>query len=330
MNKYKYAPILKANRGEFNGFLDLKNEHQEEIFPIFEVTIPKLETEKQKNKISTKLNTLETRLLKFDRKIGITFGEHQEFITKIISQNKNLIPIFSNAIDFFNCNLEKKVLRIKIPVLFDETDIEDILCGLKEENILLFDLDDISEKSIFRNSYTELIKTLNILKERNIENKIIISVSSFPSGKDITNQKMLTIEMYKKEEIKLYLKLLEDFKELDLVYSDYAITKYTDIELPEHFNPNIIPEKLKYTLENNYIVFKGENKKEEVREKTPARKLAEDFIKTEYFKGEDFTIGSKNMVQFAKSSTNGNAEKLIRIGTTHHLELILKQLSQDS
>lgn len=326
MEKIKYAPVLKANRGEFNGFLDLNIDHQQIIFPIFELTTEKATNETQ-TKITKKLNSLEKSLLKFNKKIGITFGEHEEFVNKLINNYSQIIPVYENIKNGIKPRKGEKIIRIKFPINFNEFSVDELIEKIDNQTILQLDLDDVSNKINLRNSYSEVISCLNRLKDQQFNNRIIISLSSFPTMLDISSQDMLTLEEYDKIELNIFHEIKNKFQELDLIYSDYVITKYTDtIPFPK-INMKKIPEKLKYSLEDNYIIFKGENEKEGERIKTTARKLAEEFLKTNYFKGEDFTVGSKNMMEFAKSSTNGNAEKLIRIGTTHHLELILKQLS---
>lgn len=330
MEKIKYVPILKANRGEFNGFLDVELEEQKKIFPIFEITIPELKNEKiNKESIEKKLEALEKNLLKLNKKVAVTFGNHENYIKELVNKYEQIIPVYNNVRDIDMSKPGEKILRIRLPLMYDEVNIVGILNNISNEIILNLDLDDITNENNLRNSYFEARNILKELSQKNIKNIIILSMSSFPRTDDISKQEMKSIIEYERKEFKIFKNFKKEFSNLNLIYSDYAVTKYIDIIPFDRLDMTKIPEKLKYTLENSYVIFKGENKKDEIREKTSARRLAEEFIETKYFKGEKFSNGSKNMVQFAKSSTNGNAEKLIRIGTTHHLELILKQLSQD-
>jgi len=114
------------------------------------------------------------------------------------------------------------------------------------------------------------------------------------------------------------------------IFADYTIRNPIFNESLQYYNPTT---SIKYTLKNNWLVMKGEIRKYELY-LANAKLLVED---TDYFYGEDFSWGDKNIAQKAKHyyqyiknrsiKGTGRTEDWIAWGINHHLISVISQIA---
>ncbi|QJQ32326.1 hypothetical protein GV829_07570 [Sphingomonas lacunae] len=108
---------------------------------------------------------------------------------------------------------------------------------------------------------------------------------------------------------------------LELGFSDYAL------EFPGQYGPSKgrTVAHLRYSDENNYYVFKGPRVADESYKAIFG--VAQRLVKSDIFKGEDFSLGDAYIAELAKASgRTGGASNWRWCATDHHFKMILDEL----
>ena len=113
-------------------------------------------------------------------------------------------------------------------------------------------------------------------------------------------------------------------------FADYTIRNPIFYELLQYYNPTT---SIKYSLENDWLVMKGRVREPELY-LANAKLLVED---TDYFYGDNFSWGDKNIAQKAKyyhqyvknraAKGTGRTEDWIAWGMNHHLTSVVDQIA---
>ena len=113
-------------------------------------------------------------------------------------------------------------------------------------------------------------------------------------------------------------------------FADYTIRNPIFYELLQYYNPTT---SIKYSLENDWLIMKGRVRELELY-LANAKLLVED---TDYFYGENFSWGDKNIAQKARyyhqyvknrsAKGTGRTEDWIAWGMNHHLTSVVDQIA---
>lgn len=107
-------------------------------------------------------------------------------------------------------------------------------------------------------------------------------------------------------------------------YGDYAIAHPN---LPPSGRATILAQ-LRYTLDNQWLIWKGWNVFTHEDGYEQFRAICADLAQREEFLGADFSAGDQEIAEKATNAGSpGNAETWRRIGTNHHLEMVLGQIA---
>lgn len=338
-----YVPILKWKRGEREALKHLSDSQKESITPIIELTDyvePEMIIDELKDcfPYPIYLDTI------------IADEEDRNYLISIIEEGqKNSLEIYPVCyIDDF-ADLTSKLcehtnkLSVKIPVPedIDGLSYRDTFSMLnefkKQHSILLdivLDLDFVSEKNIANRQYRDTKEVINnYLSGNELCNLIIISITSFPEN--LSSIPAGSKIGYSRFDFKIYKKLLENFDATDvtnrLIYSDYGVTKFTDSEIDfSKLRYGVLP-KIRYTLDDSYLVLKGE-KESKTRKLTKSYvDLAREIIESDYYYGENFSYGDMEIKERALGLNKkgpGSNTNWVTISANHHIAVVIEQLSK--
>jgi hypothetical protein len=105
-------------------------------------------------------------------------------------------------------------------------------------------------------------------------------------------------------------------------FGDYAIAHP---DLPPEGQATILAQ-LRYATEDTWLIWKGRNAIQHGYDQFFA--ICSDLVQRPEYRGRDFSWGDAEIAQKATSvGSSGNAETWRRIGTNHHVETVLDQLS---
>jgi len=105
-------------------------------------------------------------------------------------------------------------------------------------------------------------------------------------------------------------------------FGDYAIAHPA---LPPEGQATILAQ-LRYAAADSWIIWKGRNAIKEGYDQFYA--ICQNLIGRQEYRGADFSWGDSEIAQkAANAGSPGNAETWRRIGTNHHIETVLDQIS---
>lgn len=341
MEKIIYMPILKAKKGEFLAYENLTQNIKEKVIPIFETKDFRYSTDKEVMESQQIEKTLINHIKKYCpiNKLGIDLKNNIEHLKKLISINPNIIPtlelsMFQKFEEEFlkeRKNVNSFILRIKLPFLLEEEDNLLMLNRIfksyssKCNIFLLLDLEEIIDEKHRRGLVLDFKNIITFIKECKPDIKVIISSSSLPKNMDcVENGKFKKVN---KLELKLFQKIKEVYKDLYLIYSDYGISQ--NVDFLDFFPKNTLA-KIRYTLEDEYLLLKGRNENAKTKvTKIGYKELLKTLITSKDFMGTEFSDGDKKMATLLyDEKKKGSHGDIIEYGTNHHITVILKQLSQ--
>ncbi|MEA3463612.1 MAG: beta family protein [Patescibacteria group bacterium] len=371
-----YVPILKWKRAEQRALMELEEKNKSILTPLIELVMPtvSLYNVKDKNKIKKTQGEQfaeivqkfkEKRIKEIPEEILESWGTSPVFLDfsllyedqfttqlKVNSLNKiipagmdiglRIIPTFNlnddQEIKEAVCLLSKKYnqgvcLRIAPSDLLNterlnkkiKTFLSDFSLSIKNIDILI-DIKEIKENG---GQYLQFINASqqidNLMEWRNF----IFAGGAFPenlSGCKIDDPKPIPRFDWQNW---LHFTQIKKLKRCP-IFADYTIRNPIFKETLQYYSSTT---SIKYTLEKDWFIMKGK-----VREfglyLVNAKLLVED---TEYFYGEEFSWGDKNIAQKAKHyyqylkdnpiKGTGRAEDWIAWGINHHLVLVANQIA---
>lgn len=338
-----YVPIVKWKKGEQEALKHLTDEQKNKILPIIEIVNyedPKIIINDLKNcyinpvYIDTVIADENDR----DYLISIIDKGHKNNL-KIypICYIDDLADLLIKLPDYTN----RLGIKIPIPEDIDGISHENIFFLLKkfqsDSKVLLdiiLDLGLIKDRREANRQFKDTKDVLNdYLLNDNFYNLIIISATSFPES--LSSIPAGGKASYFRFDFLIYEKLLEKYNSTHLkkklVYSDYGVTKYTDSEIDFSILKNGILPKAKYTIENSYIVLKGE--RDQITRKLTKNytTLAKDIYESDYYYGENFSYGDLEIKERALGLNKkgpGSNTNWVTISANHHIAAVIEQLSK--
>lgn len=357
-----YVPILKWKMGEYKALSTLDKDIKDKIVPLIEVIpIPiDFETEEQlktvdehlkgfanlinvhwgtTNSIFIDLSYLEDNINKNGKHpLTIAFNDCRSSIIKAIpvtglNQSEAHYSAIKDIIQADNRGVCIRILKEDLEGNIDlSTALTQLLYKITascEKSDIVIDFQSIppsaEDESIYLLSLKELIKNFpDILKWRTF----IFAGTSFPS--DLRDIKADDISSIRRTEWDIW-KSLSSIKSSGQInrmpiFGDYGIAHP---ELPfADFRKIKMSANIRYTADNNWIIFKGRNTRNYGFEQF--YDLAEACINHPSYKGTGYSWGDTyiyNCAQKPPKVKTGNAATWRQVGNSHHLTLVVNQIA---
>ncbi len=328
-----YVPVLKSKVTSFKALHLLKPKTKEVITPLFEL-VPDTE-----NDISKHLSTYWKGFkcyLDFAFLDGDGVGEIiTETLSKCRSHGHNVIPITApDRTAEYQDAITQNSGSTDVAVRFSLSSMN----GLRSEEIIKgFYRSLVSEPSrihVFldmeevRGEAEQFAAEALIPKIylQNLAHFCIIG-GSFPGSKDLIEYRnsVVTIPRYEF----LLWKAIKSSKisgASKLGYGDYTIR---DIELPySGFITHQIPT-LRYTLDSEFYINRGDSNRKHPRGMNQFNDECRDLVRSGFFRGPDFSYGDQQIFEkgTVEGSSPGNSSIWAQIGVNQHIEFVVNQLS---
>lgn len=335
-----YVPVLKWQKGEQEALKELDIEHRKVILPMIElINYDEPET------IINNLKECYSYPIYLDTIIADE--DDRDFLITIIDEgHENEIDIYpicyvDDMIDLLiklPDHTNRLGIKIPVPEDIEGPDYESIFLLLKnfqnEYNTLLdiiLDLDYIEDKKDANRQYRDAKEILNkYLLNEDFYNLIIVSATSFPESlSSIPAGGKVNCSRF---DFLIFKKLIENFPDLknNLVYSDYGVTKYTASNIDfSKLRYGILP-KIRYTLEDSYLILKGERDRKTRKLIKSYIDLSKEILESDYYYGENFSYGDLEIKERALSLNKkgpGSNTNWVTISANHHIAVVIEQLS---
>lgn len=361
-----YTPIFKWKRAEQGALKDLSDERKKEVTPLIEIVLPKLSDRKPADIAYTEMvaEFTENRTKDIPKEILDTWGEDLIFVdmslvhplelkqvgmTQVIKNSLllrlKLIPVFNliDEVEYQQVAISSSreagngiCLRVTAPELRDvaalNARIESLLATYKlspQEVDLLVDIKEISDETTYAKSALNSQQVIHLSEWRSF----IFANGTFPQ--DLTGYKKEDDILIPRSEWLNWKRQQASQKVTRKpTFADYTIRHPIYNEAAVNFAGTA---SLKYTLENDWSIMKGE-----VRRFDHYLGHAALLMERDHFYGADFSAGDMYIKEKglylpeylrlkgldpAKAKGTGRAEDWIRAGINHHLSVVVDQLA---
>lgn len=352
-----YVPILKGKEGEYAALESLKPDVRRSLAPLIEVpAIPyDYANDRPAKSLEEHVAGVAERLKRSCPDVSPYldmpwFGEQDQFengrialdsvLADCIKQNVKAIPVVSRASSAAYLNAARRYsiasgvgacIRLLVEDFEEEIDLdqelERILRGLDGVAVgsidLILDLEDLG---------TETGRALLIARSvfSMIPNKggnwrrIILAAASFPEN--LSDVDSATIARLPRLEWELWKSLQRRPERLPagLVYGDYAISH----PAPTEIDPRTMrmSANIRYTTADKWLIVKGRNVRQYGFEQY--FELCRTLREQPEYSGSKFSWGDNYISDCADRMTGpGNATTWRKVGTNHHLTLLVTELS---
>lgn len=351
----RYVPIIKGKLGEFRALGELDDHIKDAIEPLIEVPpIPWDFGEEKADK------TIEQHLLKFVPNLEKYWGENRlafidlnfippdlrmddgEHPLKRIFDNArakelSLIPVVGLERDTDYIKIAKAILKqdgrgvcIRIEATdIDDENMEDSLTALIKkigvsvaETDIVIDLKVIQKDQIglLTRSVRDVIRSLPMIKEWR---SIALVATAFPQSMSLFEPN--SIGLTSRGEWQLWTNLLHNAAKIIRMpdFGDYTIVHPELLDI----DPRIMQlgAKIKYTVDNDWIIVKGTSIKRGGSEQTV--ELCRKLIIQRQFCGAEFCWGDRYIRGCANGTESyGNQTTWVTVGVNHHITYVVNQL----
>jgi hypothetical protein len=356
-----YMPILKGKAGEFQALRDLPPSITRRILPLIEV--PPLTVDA----INETTETLDEHIQKAIRGISssgwsadeamlvdthmvseeLPDAEEAHPLTELIRVGREagrwLVPVVrlsrDNSYRDAICELISEDSQLCIRVTDEDIELGLNLgeaihefverVGVQPESVhLLFDFREIPADAVGRLalSFNSLLAIVSGIQRWQT---VTLAGSSFP--RDLSSMERDSSEFIIRGEWRLYRQvrsLVEDQYNVRLVFGDFGVSHP---DPPPDIDPRLMrpSASIRYTTSEAWMVLKGTNVRENGFEQFHS--LSEQVMRSEEFRGRDFSWGDNYIADCAtRQATTGNLTTWRRVGTNHHVAVVVEQLSSHS
>ncbi len=353
-NQRHYVPCLRWKMGEYQALFNLSDETKDMITPLIEVPEIGFDFETRKP-----AKSIDDHLSAFAKRIKLKWGKRSCFVDmnlidpSILMENGmhpirfifddlrahgcHGIPIiginrgmqYQNEIQH-TISIDKNGLCLRIdireaarPSLMTELDL--LLKTFKvniEECDLILDLHapNFEPVSGFAKLITNIIKNLPYLDQWRT---FTILGTSFPSSMGELNSGLSIIQRY---EWLLYLIICEINTAASIripTFGDYGISHPNVLQLDMRI---IKPSAtIRYTIDDAWLILKGLNVRDNGYEQY--HDLCKKITTSSHFNNVDFSEGDRFIIDCANGGSTGNLTVWRRVGTNHHLEKLVVDIS---
>lgn len=357
--KFEYAPVMKWKQGEYTGLGSLPPHIKDRVVPIFQMPPPGSYDNESKSILSPSEN-----VKAFGSRLAQNWGGRLCFVdaaqmddSGFISENGGVHPILAlfertrihspkslaaPIVSFsYSSSYQDSVreilskhsylpLGIKVSLVdIQEGNIQEKLVEIlrelnvnSERVVLIADASELelSDEDQFVDLLADAINSLPFLYKWK---SVFISMCVIEPDKKF---KQKSIERIPRTDWSIFTKLYSKSEKGELlrlpVYSEYG----TESTLFFKSAPISPATQLRYTIENEIVVCKGENTK------TAGYKgiypVAKQIVDSGFFMGSDFSLGDKEIAGLSEQThSTGNASSWKRFGVMHHVTLVVGSLN---
>lgn len=339
-----YYPIIKWKQGEQHALKELSPEIRSKVIPIIEFIPRKFDFNSNSYKksfpqhisdltsklVSTSFESfyLDTELVESNYIDDIHIydyisQENDKFIPVVRYPSKFDYKYFTDN-DFLHEELALRLIVSDISKL--STTLNLFLKDLNFADNLIVNKDLIIDLEYFQPEHQtdilmELQKQLSNLSVISSFRKVIICGTTIPSSfKDFEKYKAISIN---RSIDTIWYQLRINLKNVKLNYGDYCIS---NPRLPDDIDPSKISvsTNIRYSVNDRHYFFKGD-----LYKKNPShQKLAQLIVDLPgLFYGNDYSQGDSDIYQGSKNLLKGTPTTWRKVGTNHHITLVVNQLS---
>lgn len=330
MNKFCYVPIVKWKQGEQGALSILADEIKDQIIPLIEI-VPDFNVDKFE---STFNKNWANRHFYFDvfpecyeAYGGSYYFEllekcNSDFVIPVLALDDDVSVIdevnsySSNGIAFRITSYSTDILEEQLTKIVEDFNPSetDLIIDLKA-----IDQDNIHDKNIV------LKALLSDIPEIDSFRNIILAGASFPETlTECEKHELCFTERY---EYKLWTDTKKYNKKynINLIYSDYCVNHPKYMEYIIGMSPSF---NIRYTTDDSYMIIKGDTIKKGGLEPKSIIDLCKKIVNSGKFKGKDYSWGDDFIASRSlDSASNGNLSTWRKVGTNHHITLVVNQLS---
>ena len=328
----EYFPILKWKKGEQIALSNLRVA-ENQMMPVIQI-IDNVEP----SLFFQELKTCFSGPIYFDTTNCAKEGDSKSILHELIyyakENNISAYPILKYG-DLEDCHhkFEKCGIYVPVPDNFDGDSFENIINKLNSyastiKIDLFLDAGLIKTQQESNLIFPIYKSNLGTLSKYSNFNKLIICLTSFPDS--LTALGSGETRDYERYDIEIFNKLREQddlisIKE-KLHYADYGVTKYTESDIDFSKLSNRILPKVKYTVQDKYVVIKGSNRPHQIT----YIDLAQKVVESNYYYGKNFSYGDEEIYNKAQGTSNiGNNTNWVTYCCNHHIAAVLEQLSKN-
>lgn len=328
LTNFIYVPIVKWKQGEQGALKELDDCIKDKIIPLIEIT-----PDFNEKKFETTLNNWVNRYFYFDMFPECYENDNNIYFETLKKCDSDfVIPVL--VIDDSDDVIKNAYNYSKNGVAFRITSnnaedldylLENIIEKYDPSNIdLIIDMKSITNKNISEKNIV-LKSMLSDIPQINSFRNIILASSSFPET--LTDIKKYKPELIDRLEFDLWIKSRKFNRKYDIniIFSDYCINHPSFFEYIPGMSPSF---NIRYTTDNSYLILKGDTIKKGGLDPENIIKLCDEVIKSGYYKGDTFSWGDSYIATRCDHSDNcGNLSTWRKVGTNHHITLVVDQLS---
>lgn len=352
--KLLYVPVLKAKEGEFKALEVTIDETLDKLTPLFEiVNLPwnyDDETEsktidahldkigkKIEDSISDRYFFLDSRYIDGDRQMNDGTHHLKFLFQEFRNRNLNGIPVtgftkmdqYKAAVRDIYTNDKKGIcLRIESNELGSrelEANLDEFLNFYnisKEEVDIVIDLKNIDSDD--KNLYLLSISTIlnNSFPYISEWRNIVLSATSFPIN--LSEIDANSIDSIERTEWLLFNELANNGLVRKIIFSDYCIANSEITEIDPRFMQ--MSASIRYTHSNYWLIVRGRSIK--TQGYIQYHNLCSNLITRQEYMGPTFSWGDRYINDCANNNVStGNATTWRKVGSNHHFEFVVSQLS---
>lgn len=350
-----YIPALKAKRGEFRAVRSLSITARRQILPLFDVLpVPmNWNTGRPSKTLEAHLDNIckhvadcwgherEVLVDLFDLDLGerTTSGRHplEHLFGAFQASNVLAIPVTgldrdsayeaatAGAVTFTDGAVgirllpEDMALPTKLSARLLQTTAA--LNADSAKSFLLLDCRGLPEDRVGQITQ-DVIAALRSARRTCDWRRCALLASGMPDG--MSSIKANTQARVRRTELALWKNVMAGYPESAPLFGDYGVIhpEFMEPRDPKSLNPSA---KIRYTLDDEWLIIKGRSYKKDPQQ---FRSMAASLADREEYRGPDFSWGDGHIFKCRTPSKKvGNLETWVQVGTSHHIELVSRQIS---
>lgn len=356
--KFKYLPIVKAKKGEFEAYENLPEHIHKKILPLFE--LPKF---KPAARFEDLVNPLEAYLDELIDYISSVRNDHPVMFDFSLWAPNSCIEDGEHVIGHMYNNLLDKGTPVYPVIGYDRWDDPEYSSALREIDVpgkVPFCLrlgsdafDDFYEPEYFHERIEEIFDSLsispnncivildfgdttntsvieiqeivelafNILNSWELKFISIAGCSLSPNIVDSVKDKNSSGKVLRRE-MMAWKALKKDNPSLPLIFGDYGVRN------PKAVDDVIAPDangKIRYTINQHFYIERGHSKRQGDKG-AQTYKLSQSLMGSGYYMGPEFSWGDARIKECSEEKFKGNASNWIAIDTNHHTHAVVSEV----
>lgn len=351
-----YVPILKAKEGEFGALGEIDSEVGPQIIPLFEIPAIPFDylNDRPSRTLDVHVRGIAEKVANCwggDRHVYIDYSAHAEdtladgthafaaLLNEARQSGAKAIPVIytsstQQTIDAASMHAHEAALgaclRLTVADFDEDVDLEAQIdhlisrMGLQTTDIdLLLDLKEI--QSDLPRAILLARAMLAALPQPASWRRLIVAASSFPA--DLRDVDALSVATLPRREWDLWNALNrrpERLPRRDIIFADYGISHPTVKDVDPR--TMTMSASIRYTGRNEWVIVKGRGVRQYGFEQYHG--LCEKLIQHPAYEGRQFSWADGYIADTAeRHSGPGNATTWRKVGTNHHITLVVVQLS---